>query len=165
MCTVLGPKHSSLAIAALLCLVTGAHAQQGGPVPNPPSERGLQTVLAEPWFKVSDEGLVLEGAAFDRNGNLLFCDVSGGRVLRLMPEKRLSTVISLNDVGPGGLAIHKDGRISVAAMNLVRGTGLVVAVKPDGTGMQTIAPVTAGYLPNDLVFDAHGGFYFSEFRG
>src|SRR3954466_5946307 len=92
MCTVLGPKHSSLAIAALLCLVAGAHAQQGGappvlaydaqtrgPVPIPPSERGLQTVVAEPWFKVSDEGLVLEGPAFDREGNLLFCDVSGRR--------------------------------------------------------------------------------------
>jgi lactonase len=40
-----------------------------------------------------------------------------------------------------------------------------VTVKPDGTGMQTIVPVTAGYMPNDLVFDARGGFYFSDFRG
>ena len=31
--------------------------------------------------------------------------------------------------------------------------------------MQTIVPVTAGYMPNDLVFDAHGGLYFSDFRG
>jgi lactonase len=40
----------------------------------------LQTVVAEPGFKVSDEGLVFEGPAFDRAGNLLFCDVSGGRI-------------------------------------------------------------------------------------
>ena len=59
-----------------VCLITGAHAQQGGavpalvydaqtrgPAPIPPSERGLQTVVAEPWFKASDEGLVLEGPA------------------------------------------------------------------------------------------------------
>jgi len=31
--------------------------------------------------------------------------------------------------------------------------------------MQTIVPVTAGYTSNDLVFDARGGIYFSDFRG
>src|SRR3954471_10142288 len=165
MCTVLGPKHSSLAIAALLCLVTGAHAQQGGPVPIPPSERGLQTVVAEPWFQVSDKGLVLEGPAFDRDGNLLFCDVSGGRVLRLTPDKRLSTVVSLDRLGPGGLAVHKDGRIFIAAMDLAKGVGSILAVEPDGSGMRTVVPPEAGYMPNDLVFEARGGFYFTDFRG
>jgi lactonase len=80
--------------ALFACLAVGAHAQQGGParaltydaqtrgpVPIPPSERGLQTVVAEPWFKVSGHAVILEGPAFERNGNLLFCDVSGGRVL------------------------------------------------------------------------------------
>src|SRR5947209_5514309 len=77
------------------CLAPGAHAEQSGtvlalaydaqtrgPVPIPPSERGLQTVVADPWFKVSQERMVLEGPCFDRGGNLLFSDVSGGRVLR-----------------------------------------------------------------------------------
>ena len=140
-------------------------AQTRGPVPIPPSERGLQTVVAEPWFKVSDEGLVLEGPAFDRDGNLLFCDVSGRRVLRLTPDKRLSTVVSLDKLGPGGLAIHKDGRIFIAAMDLAKGIGSVLAVEPDGSGMRTIVPPEAGYMPNDLVFDARGGFYFTDFRG
>ncbi len=160
------------------CLAGGAHGQQNGgvralaydaqtrgPVPIPPSERGLQTVVAETWFKVSHEGIVLEGAAFERNGNLLFCDVSGRRVLRLTQDKRLSTVVLLNDFSPGGIAIHNDRRIFIAAMNIPKGTGLIAAVQPDGTGMQTIVPATAGYMPNDLVFDAHGGFYFSDFRG
>lgn len=165
--------------ALFACLAAGAYAQHSGatlaltydpqtrgPVPIPPSERSLQTVVAEPWFKVSHERMVLEGPAFERNGNLLFCDVSGRRVLRLTPDKRLSTVVTgLNDVAPGGIAIHKDGRIFIAAMDLVRGSGLIIAVKPDGTGRQTIVPATAGYMPNDLVFDAHGGFYFSDFRG
>lgn len=102
-------------------------AQIRGPVPIPPSERGLQTVMAKPWFKVSREGIVLEGAAFERDGNLLFCDVSGRRVMRLTPDKRLSTVIRLDDVSPGGLAIHKDGRIFMAAMNLAKGTGSVLS--------------------------------------
>jgi lactonase len=158
------------------CFAAGAHSQQGGlaltydaqtrgPVPIPPSERNLETVVAEPWFKVSREPMILEGPAFERNGNLLFCDVSGARVLRLTPDKQLSTVASLSDVSPGGIAVHKDGRIFIAAMKMVRGTGLIVAVKRDGTGMQTIVPATAGYMPNDLVFDARGGLYFSDFRG
>jgi lactonase len=86
------PGRTLLAAAAFsACLAAGAYAQQGGalalvydsqtrgPIPIPPSERGLQTVVAEPWFKVSDEGLVLEGPAFERDGHLLFCDVFGGR--------------------------------------------------------------------------------------
>ena len=164
--------------ALFACLAAGTYAQYSGatlaltydsqtrgPVPIPPSERSLQTAVAEPWFTVSREAIVLEGPAFERNGNLLFCDVSGRRVLRLTPDKRLSTLTGLDDVAPGGIAIHKDGRIFIAAMNLVRKTGLIVAVKPEGTGRQTIVPATAGYMPNDLVFDAHGGFYFSDFRG
>jgi lactonase len=84
-----------LAASALFaCLAVGAHAQQRGsalaltydsqtrgPVPIPPSERGLQTLVAEPWFKVSDKPMILEGPCFDRGGNLLFSDVSGGPVL------------------------------------------------------------------------------------
>jgi lactonase len=172
------PGRTLLAAALFACLAAGAHARQGGavpalaydaqtrgPVPIPPSERGLQAVVAEPWFKVSDEGLVLEGPAFDRDGNLLFCDVNGRRVLRLTPDKLLSTVVSEDKLGPGGLAVHKDGRIFIAAMDITKGIGSVVAVKPDGSGMQAIVPLEAGYMPNDLVFDARGGFYFTDFRG
>src|SRR5438309_2161268 len=140
-------------------------AQTRGPVPIPPSERGLQTVVADPWFKVSQERMVLEGPCFDRGGNLLFSDVSGGRVLRLTSDKRISTVFGGNNLGPGGLAVHKDGRIFTAVLRDLKGAGSIIAVKPDGTGMQTIVPQQAGYLPNDLVFDAKGGFYFTDFRG
>lgn len=122
-------------------------------------------MVAEPWFKVSDEGLVLEGPAFDREGNLLFCDVSGRRVLRLTPDRRLSTVVTLDRLAPGGLAVHSDGRVFVAAMDLAEGVGAVLAVGPDGSGMRAVVPPEAGHMPNDLVFDARGGFYFTDFRG
>src|SRR3954462_6317817 len=105
-----------LLAALFACFAMGAHAQRGGavpalaydvqtrgPVPIPPSERSLQTVVAEPWFKVSDERMVLEGPCFERDGNLLFSDVSGGHVFRLKPDKRLSTVVSKKKLGPGGL--------------------------------------------------------------
>src|SRR5438309_7183779 len=141
-------RRALLATSLLLAFLSaGAYAQYSranlaydsqtrGPVPIPPSERGLQTVVAQPWFKVSDQGIVLEGPCFEPNGNLLFFDVSGGRVLRLTPDKRFSTVVSLKDLSPGGLAFHKDGRIFIAAMNMVKGIGSIVAVRSDGTGMQ-----------------------------
>jgi lactonase len=172
-------RNTILAIlAAFACFEMDAHAQRDraalalvydsqtrGPVPIPPSERNLQTVVAEPWFKVSDQKTVLEGPAFDRDGNLLFCDVSGSRVLRLTPDKHLSVVVREKQGSPGGIAIHKDGRIFVAAINLVQGMGEIIAMKPDGAEKQTIVPSNAGYMPNDLVFDPNGGFYFTDFRG
>ena len=136
-----------------------------GPVPIPPSERGLQTVVADPWFQVSKEGMILEGPAFERNGNLVFCDVSGMRVLRVTPQRQVSTVVTLNGVSPGGLSIRNDGPIFLAAMNLAKGTGSILAVELDGKGLRTIVPASAGYMPNDLVLDSQGGFYFSDFRG
>lgn len=136
-----------------------------GPVPIPPSERSLQTVTARLWFNVSSENHVLEGAIFDGKGNLLFCDVTNRRVLRLSPDKHLSTVLTLKDFAPGGLAFHPDGRLFIAALNLEKGSGTIIAVNPDTPKITSIIPPHAGYLPNDLAFDAQGGFYFTDFKG
>jgi len=161
----------SLAIAPAVCAQQAAVAelaydtQTRSAVPIPPSERTLQSTVAAPWFKVSEDGLILEGAIFDGNGNLLFCDVSGRRVLRLTPDRQLSTVVTLDTLAPGGLALHKDGRLFIAALNSRFDGGAILAVHLDGSGLQTIVPSLAGYAPNDLVFDAQGGFYFTDFKG
>lgn len=42
---------------------------------------------------------------------------------------------------------------------------MIFAVNPDGSGLQAIIPAVAGYMPNDLVFDRKGGFYFTDFKG
>jgi lactonase len=136
----------------------------GGPAAVPPAERLLPTQLAEPWLKVSDEGLQLEGPCFDRAGNLLFVEVFGGRVFRVGEDRRVTTILEKNPLGSAGLAIHADGRIFIAGLGDFK-TGSVVAIRPDGSGMETILSETAGYLPDDLVFDASGGFYFTDFRG
>src|SRR3954447_2578350 len=172
------PRMPLGASALFACLAAVASAQQSGgaaalayddqtrgPVPIPVSERGLQTVVAEPWFNLTKQRMVLEGPCFDRSNNLLFSEASGSRVLRLTPDKRLSTVFSKSKLGPGGLAVHKDGRIFIAVLGDLKGSGSIIAVKPDGSGMQIIVPPEAGYLPNDLVFDSNGGFYFTDFRG
>lgn len=170
----------TLIVATVLAAgLTAAHAQQEGgtvpelkydaqnrgPAPIPPSERGLQTTVAQSYFKVSEEGLQLEGPSFDRDGNLIFVEVFGGRVFKLTPDKKLTTIVGENKLAPAGLAIHKDGRIFLAGLGNFKDSGSLVAVKPDGSGMETIIPPTAGFLVDDLVFDAKGGFYFTDFRG
>lgn len=136
-----------------------------GPVPIPPSERGLQTVSAEPWMKVSEKDMQVEGAAFDRGGNLHFVDVYGGRVLRVTPDKRLTVVFSRAHWNPSGITIHKDGRLFVAAVADGETSGSVLSMHADGSDVHDVVSPSAGYRPNDLVFDARGGFYFSDFRG
>ncbi len=141
-----------------------------GFAPVPASERGLVTVTAEPFFKVSDERIPLEGPAFDRQGNLLFLDIYGGRVLCLSPDQQLTTVYAEKNLNPAGIAVHKDGRIFVAAVGPRNEQGLfdagcVIAMDADGSNRQTIVPPSAGYVPNDIVFASDGGFYMTDFRG
>lgn len=136
-----------------------------GPAPIPSSERQLQTVTAQLWYKVANTDRTLESPIFDRQGNLFFCDVTGHRVMRLTPDKQISTIVTLKDFAPGGLAWGKDGRLFIAAINFDTNSGGIFVVNADGSNMQTIVPAKAGYLPNDLVFDSQGGFYFTDFKG
>jgi lactonase len=135
-----------------------------GLAPIPACEQGLPIATAEPFFKVSDASIALEGPAFDRQGNLLFVDIYGGRVLRLSPDRALTTVYTDAALQPAGVAVHRDGRIFVAAVGNFT-AGRIIALGADGGEPQTIVPASAGYVPNDLVFDRNGGFYFTDFRG
>lgn len=138
--------------------------------PLPHSERDLPHTIAEPYFKVADEPFALEGPVFDRDGHLLFLDIYGGRVLRLSPRMELHTVFAEPGLTPAGIALHRDGRIFVAACGArnPRGhfdAGWVLALSPDGKNRQAVLEPAAGYVPDDLVFDLAGGLYISDFRG
>lgn len=135
-----------------------------GLAPVPASERHLPTVTAEPYFKVSEGLVALEGPAYDRQGNLLFVDIYGGRVLCLSPDHALTTLYTDSTLCPAGIALHRDGRIFVAAVGDFK-AGSVMALNPDGSNPQVILPASAGYVPDDLVFDRQGGFYFTDFKG
>jgi lactonase len=135
------------------------------PRPIPPGEQGLQTVVAQPFLQVSSRGLGLEAASFDRAGNFLFVDVLSGTIFRMTPDKQVRTVFAKEGCGSAGIAIHRDGRIFVAGLGNFKDTGSVFWIRPDGTGYTMVVPPSAGYLADDLVFDPHGGFYFTDFRG
>lgn len=58
-------------------------------VPLLASEQSLQTITAEPWLEISDEGLQLEGLCFNRNGDLTLCEVFGGTIFHVtLPDKK-----------------------------------------------------------------------------
>jgi lactonase len=132
--------------------------------PIPYSERGLPTATAQPYFKVSDEPLALEGPAFDIEGNLLFLDIYGGRVLRLSPHGDLKTVYTDSTLRPAGIAIHRDGRIFLAGVGDFE-AGAIIAIDAEGKHQEVVVGRDLGYVPDDLVFDEHGGFYFTDFKG
>lgn len=136
-----------------------------GPVPVPPAEQAVPQEVAAPWLTVSPKNDILEGAIFDAGGNLLFCDVSRRSVMQLTPEKELTTLVEVPGIGAGGLALHKDGRLFMAVLDLGRKLGGILAWSPATGAFETIVPPEAGYWPNDLVFAPDGGFYFSDFRG
>lgn len=143
-------------------------------VPIPPAERGLPTVVAEPWLGISsttpglagmDNNIILEGPAFDRDGNLLVVEVVGGRVMRISPDREVRIVVPKNALGSAAIAVHKDGRLFVAGVGDLKAGGSVYAARADGSAKETIIPADQGYIPDDLVFDSQGGFYFTDFRG
>lgn len=134
-------------------------------VPTPPAETGLQTATAAEYFRVTPERHTLEGAIFDDRGNLLFCDPTAKRIYRLTPKQELELVVEMDRFAPSGLALSGDGRLFFTALDLAGGEGQILALGQDGTTLETIIPISAGYLPNDLVFDRNGGFYFTDFRG
>lgn len=114
-----------------------------------------------------NKGHVLEGAIFDEHENLIFCDASNRKVVRLTPDNELTTVLELQDFLPTGLALH-NGRLYIAAISLKPGeksSGMILSVLPDGSDSKIVLPPDSGYVPDDLIFDKNGGLYFTDFRG
>lgn len=130
----------------------------------PPANGACRPCWLLPYFKVSDDAMPLEALAFDRQGNLLFADIFGGRVLRLTPDRKLTVVFTDKSLTPTGVAVHQDGRIFVAGVGNLAAGGLI-ALDPNGSHPQTIVPESAGYVPDDLVFDQKGGIYFTDCKG
>ncbi len=132
----------------------------------PCSERKVPAEVAAPWFQISAENKQLEGLCFDRAGDLHLVDVFEGNVYKLeMASKRLTVLTTLTGENPAALKIHQDGRLFVCCLANMRDNGSIVAMAPDGSELETIIGPELGYVPDDMVFDSDGGFYFSDFTG
>lgn len=122
-----------------------------------------------------------EGPVALSDGSVLVVEVAGGRLVRVAPDGGLSVVAELGG-GPNGAAIGPDGRCYVCnngGMRFHERDGrLLPGLAPadfQGGSIQAVDLKTGAVEvlyrecnglrlngPNDLVFDARGGFWFTD---
>lgn len=100
----------------------------------------------------------LEGPSFDLRGNLYTVDISNGRVYRISPSGDW-TVVTEYDGAPGGLKIHRDGRIFVADHR----NGILLLDPDSGRVMPFLPHGPEGFKGiNDLFFAENGDMFFTD---
>src|SRR5690606_11553024 len=123
-----------------------------------------------------------EGPIALPDGSLLVVEIMGARLLRIMPDGGIQVVAELGG-GPNGAALGPDGHCYVCNNGgfswrtddgFTRPTGAAPDYKSGSiqrvdiaTGkVETLYTECDGvplYGPNDIVFDEHGGFWFTDF--
>lgn len=132
--------------------------------PIPPAEQALQTVVAEPFFKITDEKPKhMEGICFDRNGDMWFVSMYDSCVCKLDMQKKeiVQKVYVDKDYLPTTVKIHKNGRLYICCIDKIK-KGCVYSCEPDGSDIQILLK---GFPVDDMVFDSKGGFYITHFTG
>jgi gluconolactonase len=123
------------------------------------------------------DGLLFpEGPSFDAAGNLYLAEIAAGCVTRVDPEGRKEVFARLGG-GPNGTAFGPDGWLYVMNNGGLRfANGRPSGIAPDNHGgridrvasdghYETIYTECDGHrlqAPNDIAFDADGGFYFTD---
>jgi gluconolactonase len=123
-----------------------------------------------------------EGPVAMSDGSVVLVEIGRGTVTRVAPDGS-AEVVAEPGGGPNGAAIGPDGKLYVcnngAAFDYVDMEGLTVPVQPpqnhtggrieridlDSGGFEVVYDECDGRplrAPNDLVFDAQGGFYFTD---
>jgi gluconolactonase len=123
-----------------------------------------------------------EGPVALPDGSVLVVEIEGCRLTRVAPDGR-KTVVSQHTGGPNGAAMGPDGKVYICnnggfswhddATYGLRPTGQaedysggrIERVDPATGAIETLYTHCDGHMlrgPNDLVFDAHGGFYFTD---
>jgi len=141
----------------------------------------------KPRKRTVDLEIVCEGLFFPEgpvalaDGSVLVTEIGAGRLTRVLPGGRKICVADLGG-GPNGAAIGPDGAVYVCnngGAKFVRSRGLtrVVGQADDYSGgriervdiekgsVETLYTKCGEYQlkgPNDIVFDRHGGFYFTD---
>jgi gluconolactonase len=139
----------------------------------------------ETELKVIASGLGFpEGPVYLKDGSILFVEIAEGRVCRVNAAGEVS-VVAHTGGGPNGLAIGPDGaaylcnngglvfRESGGVRKVVHGvlpedykTGSIQRIDLATGEVKTLYTHCGEWPlcgPNDLVFDEHGGFYFTDF--
>jgi lactonase len=132
-----------------------------GGMPLPPDLVNLPAIEAEPWCQVFPD-VFLEGPAFDREGNLFLTSTPNGTIFKITARKKISTIFKNKKLEVNSSAFHKDGRLFAVCL-----TGELLTMNPDGSAVNCLYPKFQGkgLSMNDLVFDAKGNIYVTDFKG
>jgi gluconolactonase len=143
-----------------------------------------------PDQKIIAEGLQFpEGPVVDRDGSILLVEIERRSITRIGPDGKTGIVAQLEG-GPNGLAWGPGPSPSDRALYVCNNGGFLFAKAPDGgnrvkpgvpedyaggwiervdpaTGERRVLYTRCGEHnligPNDIVFDRHGGFYFTDY--
>lgn len=135
-------------------------------------------------FQMVCEGLRFpEGPVWMEDGSIILVEIEAGRVTRIQPNGD-KEVVAHTGGGPNGAAIGPDGLLYVCnsgGMNFFEANGVLMTHGQAGDGYTrgSIDRVNLStgqverlydwaddrqlFSPNDIVFDRHGGFWFSDF--
>lgn len=162
-------KICAIIVIAAGLLAAGSASVLAGPqipsseVPLPPSIANLPTIMAEPWLQMDpDPKVFIEGPAFDRQGNLFVSSIFDSRIIKITPEKKLTTIFTPKRLLLDGITIHKDGRSFIVCL-----AGKIITINPDGSNRTYLAARYEGRpkVGNDLVFGSKGNFYVTDWTG
>ncbi len=132
-------------------------------VPIPQELVSLPTIVAVPWFQL-DPGseYILEGPAFDREGNLFVTSVPTGTVFKITPRKQMTIIFNDKKIRVNGSAFHKNGMLFIVCL-----TGELLTIDPHTYKATFMYPQYRGksLTMNDLVFDSKGNAYITNFTG
>ena len=132
-----------------------------GGLPLPPDLINLPAIGAGPWCQVFPD-VFLEGPSFDRENNLYLTSTPTGTIFKITPRKKISVIFQNKKFEVNSSAFHKDGRLFAVCL-----TGELLIMNPDGSAVNCLHPVYKGksLRMNELVFDAKGNLYVTDFRG
>ena len=138
--------------------------------PIPFHERNIPCIHADFVVEIpmqdTEPGLnIVEGLIFDRLGNLYVLHVTKGLVYKVDKKtKEVSLFIELPlHMIPAAIKIHKDGRFFICVVDSDIGSCIAIFSK-EGKYLESIMANTEKLI-DDMVFDSHGGFYFSDLGG
>ncbi len=139
--------------------------------------------MAEPELKIVATGLQFpEGPVAMPDGSVILVEIRSAKLTRVAADGTKTTIAQMTG-GPNGAARGPDGKIYICnnggfnwADDATHGTrptgqatdysgGRIERVDVATGKVETLYTVCDGHAlrgPNDLVFDAHGGFYFTD---
>ncbi|MFJ6836242.1 SMP-30/gluconolactonase/LRE family protein [Streptomyces sp. NPDC091209] len=178
------PPRRALSRRSLIGRMTAVTAgASGAAVLGPVGAAAAADRRRKPKVTVLATGLKFpEGPLALPNGDVLVVEVLRGTLTRVTPDGTVSVVAELGG-GPNGAALGPDGRVYVANNGGLNGfdvggftfaggtpagyvTGSIQAVDLADGSVETLCTEAGGQPlrgPDDLVFDAHGGFYFTDY--